>query len=314
MDSSALPLLLRFPAIAPQRYRGGIVTLGNFDGVHLGHQHVITSLKGIGKGLPATVVSFYPHPVKVLRGGSEPRSLSSLREKREKCGELGIDLIYGIHFTKAYSRVSARQFIEEVLVRALATKILVVGEDVAVGHNREGNLAFLQRELPAYGITLHVVPKFTLNGVRPSSRTIRELLREGNVADAAALIGSPFTVSARVGHGDKRGQRIGFPTANVASGKRLLPKRGVYACLVEIEGQTHPAVANIGVRPTFQGVDERLEVHVIGQQLKSLYGTRIHVGFVARLRDEKKFNSIDELKAQINLDIQHAQNELNNVR
>lgn len=314
MNSPALPLLLRFPAVAPQKYRGGIVTLGNFDGVHRGHQHVINSLKEIGKGLPATVVSFYPHPVKVLRGGSEPRSLSSLREKREKCGELGIELIYGIHFTKAYSRVSAKQFIEDVLVGALATKILVVGEDVAVGHNREGNLEFLKRELPAYGIALHVVPKFTLNGVRPSSRTIRELLRAGDVAQAAELLGAPFTVSARVGHGDKRGRTIGFPTANVASGKRLLPQRGVYACLAEIGGASYPAVANIGVRPTFHGADERLEVHAIGQQLGSLYGKRIHVSFVARLRDEKKFNSIEELKAQINLDIQLAENELKHVR
>jgi riboflavin kinase/FMN adenylyltransferase len=314
MDSLALPLLLRFPALAPTKYRGGIVTLGNFDGVHKGHQHVINSLKEIGKGLPATVVSFYPHPVKVLRGGSEPRSLSSLREKREKCGELGVDLIYGIHFTKAYSRVSARQFIEEVLVRALATKILVVGEDVAVGHNREGNLDFLKRELPLYGIALHVVPKFTYNGVRPSSRTIRELLREGQVTQAADLLGAPFTVSARVGHGDKRGQTIGFPTANVATGKRLLPKRGVYACIVEVEGKSYSAVANIGVRPTFHGVDERLEVHVIRQQLGSLYGKRMHVSFVARLRDEKKFNSIDELKTQINLDIQQADTELTHVR
>jgi len=314
MDRTTLPLLLRYPAPVPAHLRGGVVTLGNFDGVHLGHRHLIDALTQVGKGLPVVVVSFYPHPVRVLRGDKEPRALSSLREKRERFGELGIQLLYGIHFTRAFSLVPAKDFIEQVLVKALNAKILVVGEDVAVGHKREGNLGFLQTELPKYGIALHVVPKFLSHGERPSSRRIRELLIGGDVRGVSALLGAPFTVSARVGHGDKRGQKIGFPTANVMCGSRLLPKRGVYACRVKVGNETFEGVANIGVRPTFDGIGERLEVHILNQHFESLYGKRLHVSFIDRLRDEKKFNSLEELTSQIKLDILDAERRLCDVR
>jgi len=314
MDRSTLPLLRRFPASVPQHLKGGVVALGNFDGVHLGHRHVLQSLASLTKGAPAVVVSFYPHPVRVLRGDKEPRALSSLREKRERFGELGIQLLYGIHFTKEFSKVSAKDFIERVLVQALRAKTLVVGEDVAIGHKREGNLGYLQAELPKYGIALHVVPKFLSHGERPSSRRIRELLLDGDVRGAAALVGAPFTVSARVGHGDKRGQKIGFPTANVMCGTRLLPKRGVYAVKVDLDNASYHGVANIGVRPTFNGVGERLEVHILNQNFLSLYGKRLSVSFIDRLRDEKKFGSLEDLTAQIKRDVVDAEARLRDVR
>jgi len=314
MDRFTVPLLLRFPAKVPEHLRGGVVALGNFDGVHLGHRHVLRSLAEVANGLPRVVVSFYPHPVRVLRGDREPRALSSLREKRERFGELGIQLLYGIHFTKQFSKVTAREFIERVLVDALDAKVLVVGEDVAIGHNREGNLAFLKGELPKHGIALHIVPKFLSHGERPSSRRIRQVLGEGDVRSAAALLGAPFTVSARVGHGDKRGQKIGFPTANVMCGGRLLPKRGVYAVRVQLGEDLFDGVANIGVRPTFGGVGERLEVHILHHTFGSLYEKRLHVSFIDRLRDERKFNSLDELTDQIKLDIVDAEARLRDVR
>lgn len=290
------------------------MALGNFDGVHLGHRHVLESLVRVAEGLPTAVVSFYPHPVRVLRGDREPRALSSLREKRERFGELGVQLVYGIHFTKEFSKVTAHDFIERVLVKSLGAKTLVVGEDVAIGHNREGNLQYLKAELPKHGIALHVVPQFLSAGERPSSRRIRGLLLEGDIRGAAALLGAPFTVSARVGHGDKRGQTIGFPTANVMCGTRLLPKRGVYAVKVRLGDDTFDGVANIGVRPTFGGVGERLEVHILRQRFSSLYEKRLHVSFIERLRDEKKFNSLEELKAQIALDVAEAEEKLRDVR
>lgn len=314
MDLSILPLLLRFPAQVPQHLKGGVVALGNFDGVHLGHRHVLQSLREVSQERPSVVVSFYPHPVRVLRGDREPRALSSLREKRERFGEFGIQLVYGIHFTRSFSKVTAKEFIERVLVSALGAKVLVVGEDVAIGHNREGDLQYLQSELPKYGIDLRVVPKFLARGERPSSRRIRQLLGEGDVRSAAELLGAPFTISARVGHGDKRGQKIGFPTANVMSGARLLPKRGVYAVQVGLGDDTFQGVANIGIRPTFGGVGERLEVHILHQHFPSLYGKRLHVSFVDRLRDEKKFNSLEELTAQIKIDVVNAEARLRDVR
>jgi riboflavin kinase/FMN adenylyltransferase len=260
------------------------------------------------------VVSFYPHPVRVLKGDNEPRALSSFREKWEGLGELGVELLYGVHFTKEFSKITAKEFIERVLVDALRAEVLVVGEDVAIGHKREGNLDYLQRELPAYGIALHLVPKLLENGKRPSSRGIRELLLSGDVRGAANLLGAPFTISARVGHGDKRGRQIGFPTANMMCGTRLLPKRGVYACRVNIEGRDYEGVANIGLRPTFDGVGERLEVHILNEHFPSLYGRRLHVSFIDRLRDELKFNSVDELKAQIARDIEDATRRLRDGR
>ena len=314
MTRSTVPHLLRFPAPVPARLKGGVVTLGNFDGVHLGHRHVIAALNNVAGERPHVVVSFYPHPVRVLKGDKEPRALSSFREKWEQLGELGIELLYGVHFTKEFSKVTAKEFIERVLVDALGATMLVVGEDVAIGHKREGDLAYLQRELPAYGIALHVVPKLLEKGERPSSRRIRELLLAGDVRGAANLLGAPFTISSRVGHGDKRGRQIGFPTANIMCGTRLLPKRGVYACKVNIEGRDYDGVANIGLRPTFNGSGERLEVHILNEHFPSLYGRRLHVSFIDRLRDELKFNSVDELKAQIARDIEDATRRLRDGR
>ena len=314
MTRSTVPHLLRFPAQVPARLKGGAVALGNFDGVHLGHRHVINALVDVAGDLPRGVVSFYPHPVRVLRGDREPRALSSFREKWEQLGELGIELLYGIHFTKEFSMVTAREFIERVLVDALGAKILVVGEDVAIGHNREGDLKHLERVLPSYGIGLHVVPKLLERGERPSSRRIRVLLLTGDVEGAATLLGAPFTISARVGHGDKRGRQIGFPTANVMCGARLLPKRGVYACRVNVEGKDYDGVANIGLRPTFNGSGERLEVHILNEHFPSLYGRRLHVSFMHRLRDELKFHSVEELKAQIAQDIVDATRRLRDGR
>ncbi len=310
MDLQNRARLARYPRKLPERWRGGVVAIGNFDGVHLGHAKVMEVARQVAGESPLVALSFYPHPIRVLRGGDEPRCISSVREKAERLAELGVEVLYLVHFTRAFSRLSAIEFITRVLVEAIGAKSVVVGEDVAVGHNREGNLDFLRRELPLHGIALHVVPRFEVNGSRAGSRAVRSYVEAGDVQDAAVLIGSPFTISARVGHGDKRGSAIGFPTANIAVGRRLIPKRGVYACLVEVEGKHYKAVANIGIRPTFNARDERLEVHILDFPPHSLYGKRMHVSFVARLREEKKFSSVEELCAQISRDVEAAREAL----
>ncbi|MFO0415675.1 MAG: riboflavin biosynthesis protein RibF [Pseudomonadota bacterium] len=305
--------LMRYPRVAPDNLRGGAVTIGNFDGVHRGHERVLARLNEVANGGPAVVVSLYPHPLRVLRPASQLRYISSVREKAERCGELGVDLIYFIHFSRKIAEWSATQFVEQVLVRSLGARALVVGEDVAVGRGREGNIEFLGQTLPRYGIALDVVPRLDLNGVKAGSRAIRESITAGSVREAANIIGAPFTISARVGHGDKRGSKLGFPTANIAVGSRLIPRRGVYACLVEVDGRSYGAVANIGTRPTFNGVGERLEVHILDFEPRSLYGVRIHVGFIERLRDERRFESLDDLTAQIKADITAARGVLGDV-
>jgi riboflavin kinase/FMN adenylyltransferase len=307
MNAEKRARLARYPRSLPEQWRGGAVAIGNFDGVHLGHEKVLEALRRVAAGTPTIALSFYPHPIKVLRGGIEPRCLSSVREKAQRLGELSIDILYLVHFTKDFARMSATQFIDDVLVRALGVSAVVVGEDVAVGHNREGTRDFLVQELPKRGIALHLVERYELDGTRPGSRAVRSLVEDGDVRAAARLLGAPYMLSARVGHGDKRGAALGFPTANIAVGRRLIPKRGVYACRVEVLGHTYDAVANIGIRPTFSGMGERLEVHLLGFLPQSLYGRRMRVNFIERLRDEKRFGSSDELRAQIAADIESAQ-------
>ncbi len=298
--------LMRFPQRVPDKLRGGAVTIGNFDGVHRGHERVLQHLKQVAGSRPAVVITFYPHPIRVLRPDAELRYISSIREKAERFGALGVDLVYFIHFSSAIAKLGAQHFIERVLVDSLGTKDLVVGDDVAIGRNREGNLEFLKKHLPNYGITLQQVPRLEIDGVKAGSRKIRELIEQGEVKLAAVLIGAPFTISARVGHGDKRGSTIGFPTANLAVGNRLIPMNGVYSCVVSVEGESFKAVVNIGTRPTFRGKDKRLEAHILDFPACSLYGKRIHVAFVERLREERRFDSVAELSVQILKDIEAA--------
>ncbi len=306
MDHPHACRLARYPQDIPPSLRAGVITLGNFDGVHLGHEHVLSSVRAAANGDSRTVVSFYPHPLQVLRRADDVRSITSLREKRERLGQLGIDLLYLIHFTPQLAQMTAQAFIEKVFVKALGARMLVVGEDAALGRGREGDIPFLQKNLPTYGISLHVVPKLDTSAGRPSSRAIRTLIACGDVKGACALLGRPFSISARVGHGDKRGGAIGFPTMNIAAGRRLLPARGVYACRATIGGTPHPAVANIGTRPTFNGLGERLEVHVLDCDPGPMYGRRVEIAFVDRLRDEQRFASVDELRAQIARDVIQA--------
>jgi riboflavin kinase/FMN adenylyltransferase len=301
--------MARYPQAVSRKLQGGAVSIGNFDGVHRGHERLLGELRKIAAERASIVVSFYPHPVRVLRPEVTLRYISSVREKAERLGDLGIDLLYFVHFSKAVSLMSALEFIERILVSALHAKDLVVGEDVAIGRGREGDIHFLRRVLPRYGIELHVVPKLEIQGKKAGSRRVRELIEAGDVKQATEIMGSPFTISARVGHGDKRGSAIGFPTANIAVGRRLIPKCGVYACRVEVQGSSYVAVANIGTRPTFDGRGERLEVHILDFPYRRLYGTRMHVSFVSRLRDEKKFESVEALKAQIADDIACARRE-----
>jgi riboflavin kinase/FMN adenylyltransferase len=306
MNAGTRSPIARFPQRVPEALRGAAVTIGNFDGVHRGHERVMAELRRVAGERPVAVVSFYPHPVRVLRKDAGLRYISSVREKAERLGELGVNLLYFVHFTRSVAEMSPQQFIERVLVESLGAQDLVVGDDVAIGKNREGNLAYLQRELPRYGITLHLVPKLTIDGSKAGSRRIREAIESGDVRQAASLIGAPFTISARVGHGDKRGTGLGFPTANIAVGSRLIPRRGVYACRVDVDGSVYESVANIGIRPTFHGSSERLEVHILDFPPQRLYEKRIHVSFIDRLRDERPFDSVDALKRQIAQDITTA--------
>lgn len=313
MRDSVSPSVVRFPAKLSPSKRGGVATLGNFDGVHLGHACVVAKMLEVGRGRHSSVVSFYPHPLNVLRKPGTVRCLTRSWEKASLLGALGVDTVYFIHFTKRLAALSADEFIDQVFVEALGITDLVVGRDVAIGRGREGDREFLLNALPRVGINLHTVAHLDVGGNKAGSRRIRELVAAGAIEDVRTALGRPFEMSGRVCHGDKRGALLGYPTANISVGNRLLPRYGVYACRVKVHGVTYDAVANVGVRPTFRGAEERVEVHILESPEHNLYGVRIHVQFIARLRDEMSFQNTESLVNQIGEDIREARMRLRNA-
>jgi riboflavin kinase/FMN adenylyltransferase len=297
--------VLRYPSVVPESLRNGSATLGNFDGVHSGHAQLLKAVVGSDAG-KKIVISFYPHPVRVLRGVTDLHQITSVRDKAEALARHSIDLLYLVHFTPLIAHMSASEFIQELFVRALGIRRLVVGEDAAVGRGREGTVPFLAAELPKYGIQLQTIPQYQIESVRPSSRLIRTMLQSGDVAGARVLLGRFFSLNCRITHGDGRGRQIGFPTANLIVGDRILPGIGVYACLASCEGVNYRAVANIGTRPTFNGAGVRLEVHLLREPPASLYGKRLTVSFVERVRGEIRFPDVGALQRQISSDVQDA--------
>lgn len=294
------------------RDRGCVATIGNFDGVHLGHRAVFQRLLAQGKamGLPATVISFEPQPMEYFAPEVAPARLTRLREKVAAIVADGINRILLLEFGPRLATMAAQDFIERVLVKGLGVRFLLVGDDFRFGHNREGDYTLLERvgsELSP-GARFEVANLHTIahQGERISSTRIRELLAAGDFDQARHLLGRGYRICGRVGHGDQRGRTIGFPTANINLHRRVSPLRGVYA--VHVHGLSNapwPAVANIGRRPTVAGTNERLEVHLFDFE-GDLYGSHLQVEFLLRLRDEQRFESFAALKAQIERDARSA--------
>jgi riboflavin kinase / FMN adenylyltransferase len=305
-----------FTSLDPVHLTGSWVTIGSFDGVHLGHQALIRRLvEGAHSAhLPAAAVTFYPHPAAVLRGLKGPFYLMAPEERAAFLGSLGLDVVVTLTFNREMASWSASEFMQR-LANALALRRLLVGYDFALGHNREGNLPTLARLGEEMGYTLEEISPITLEGEIVSSSRIRELLGQGLVQDAARLLGRRYAVEGRIVPGDGRGRTIGIPTANFElSPTRLLPKQGVYATLVEHQGRLFPSVSNIGLRPTFENgpVLPRLETHLLDYS-GDLYWQTLSLQFAAFLRPEQRFSSIEALVGQINQDIATAREVLNYV-
>lgn len=293
----------------PADVRGGAVAIGNFDGVHGGHQAVIDEAGKLARsdGLPWGVLTFEPHPRTILRPSRDPFRLTSFRSKARRIEALGVDFLVALHFDKAFSQQSADWFVRRVIVDGMATKHLVSGYDFVFGHGAQGTterLLHMGAEL-GFGFTCLQAVRGE-NGEILSSTNVREALRAGDVRRAARILRRPFEVEGRVAHGDARGRQIGFPTANLLLGDYIQPALGVYAVWASVEdGPWLPGVANLGQRPTFDGTHVLLEVHLLDQQL-DLYGKHLRVALVDLLRPEKKFDGIDSLRAQIETDCQAA--------
>lgn len=288
-----------------------VVTVGTFDGVHRGHQAVLQFVKERArerKGI-STVLSFDPHPREVLRGEPVPL-LTTIEERAALLSDLGIERFIVLPFTPELAAMSARQFVEEVLVRRIGLQAICVGYDHTFGHNREGNVALLRQMGPEYGFAVDVIPPQVVGERTVSSTLIRTILiREGDVRQAAALLGHPYSLSAMVVRGDGRGRLLGFPTANLhpTHPRKLIPRNGVYAVRVWVPGASEPygGMMNIGVRPTFAGDRRTLEVHILDYE-GELYGQQLRVDFIERLRNEQRFPSVEALREQLLLDRQRC--------
>lgn len=289
---------------------GCVLTIGNFDGLHLGHRLVIEKLAEHGRRLqlPTVAMVFEPQPLEYFLADHAPSRLTRLREKAIQFAKLPIDELLVMPFKRSLADCDAEQFIADILVRRLNVKHLVVGDDFHFGKARRGNFALLQHRGETYGFSVEDSHSFELAGLRVSSTLIRDALGEGDLAQAKLMLGRDYSVCGRVAHGDKRGRELGFPTANVRMQRKNTPIVGVYAVtMTGLDGKEYQGVANVGSRPTVDGgAKVVLETHLFNFN-KDIYGHYVEVHFKHKLRDEIRFDSLAALKRQIGLDVAQAQ-------
>ena len=295
----------------PDSARGTVAALGNFDGVHRGHVHLLHTLRTARPDHPLSVVTFAPHPRELFRPQDPPCRLMLPSVRARTLEEQGVSEIFQISFDEAFSHLSAEAFVKDVLLRHLGVAHVACGADFAFGHRRTGNTDSLEALLAPHGVGLTIVPQLADEGGPISSSRIRRLLKEGYPERAAQELGRPWAIVGPVIHGDQRGRLLGFPTANIPLGQHLEPARGVYAVRITLpDGRIIPGVANLGRRPTINdGQESRLEAHLFDFS-EDLYGQTLSVALIALLREEKRFSGLEALKAQITQDAQQARTQL----
>ena len=289
-------------------HRGGVATIGNFDGVHIGHRRILDQViaEARARQVPSTVILFEPQPAEFFAPERAPPRLMTLRDKVQALRQAGVDQVLCCRFDEPFRRQSAEQFVDNLLLRGLAICYLVVGDDFRFGADRSGDFAYLRAAGAQHGFTVSDTPTCELDGERVSSTRIRAALQQGELDQAAALLGNPYRISGRVRRGDQLGRQLGVPTANLAMRRVQSPVAGVYAVRVSGAGlQDAPAVANVGTRPTVNGSDNRLEVHLLDYS-GDLYGRHLQVAFLHFLRREKKYDGLEALTAAIHADIDNA--------
>ncbi len=288
------------------------LALGNFDGLHLGHQFLIRQLveKAHSRHTRAAVFTFYPHPLQVLPQAKAPALILSQEDKQQKLAEMGVDLLFQIPFTLELAACSPEEFERRILVEGMGVEAVFVGYNYTYGHKGQGNAQTLQQAAQKYHFELEVIPPVKIGGQPVSSSLIRKLVQKGQVAEARELLGFAPYLTGAVVTGDRRGgATLGFPTANLNLDQELLvPQQGVYAARVQYAGNSYRAVANLGKKPTFHGEEQaaNLEVHLL-DFAGDLYGHKVKVEFWEYLRPEKRFSSVEELIAQIKKDVEQAQ-------
>jgi len=288
---------------------GCVLTIGNFDGVHLGHRTVIKKLSERGKllGLPVVIMTFEPQPLEYFLGDNSPSRLMRLREKVIEFAKLPVDNLLIVRFSRYFANCDAEQFIDDILINKLNVKHLVVGDDFHFGKSRRGNFAMLKDKGRHHGFSVEDTGSYLVEGLRISSTLIRDALGVGDLAQAEKLLGRCYSVCGRVAHGEKRGRTMGYPTANIRMFRKNTPINGVFAVtMTGIDGLEFEGIANVGTRPTVDGGSKViLETHLFDFD-KDIYGRYVEVHFKQKIRDEVRFQSLEQLKAQIIKDVAEA--------
>jgi len=285
-----------------------VLTIGNFDGVHKGHLALFDRVKERAKAIAgqSVVMTFEPHPLKIMRPADGPQLITHTGQKLELIEKAGIDVIVCVSFDREFAAIPARDFVNNVLVKKIGIKEIVVGYDYTFGHNREGDINLLREIGNDFGFVVHLVGPIEIDHTLVSSTSIRRLVQEGRLEEARVLLGRDFEVQGTVVKGQNRGGRLlGFPTANLNPHGELLPKRGVYAVKLLIDDVFYKGVTNVGYNPTFGDTGLTVETHVLDYS-GELMGKTIKVHFIKRLRDEKTFKTLEELSEQIAQDIARA--------
>jgi riboflavin kinase/FMN adenylyltransferase len=298
-----------------KKFPNAVITIGNFDGVHIGHQALFHEVmeKADILGGTAIAMTFEPHPIRVLKNNGHPPLITPYAQKVELIAKTGIDVLICIPFTREFASITAKEFVLDILMNRIGIQAIVVGKDYTFGKNREGNLNLLKSYAEAYDFEVDVVDWIPISNNTPSrisSTQIRKLLIDGKVREAHKLLGRYYQVSGVVVPGRNRGGKLlGFPTANIKLREELFPKNGIYAVTVDCLGKRHQGVANIGYSPTFDDNELTVEVYILDFS-KDLYGQSIVVKFIERIRDEIKFSGISELSHQIAQDVLKARDIL----
>jgi riboflavin kinase/FMN adenylyltransferase len=291
----------------PAACRNGALTIGNFDGVHRGHQALIAALRSQAEAVrgPAVALTFEPHPMEILRPGISPPPLLAVRERAEQLTRVGADHVVVLQINAEFLHLTAQLFFDRIIDRGFHAQGLVEGFNFAFGRDRQGTIDTLRKLCATKEKALAVLPPLVIDGSPVSSSRIRAVLEAGDVLEAATLLGRPYQIAGKVARGQERGRTLGFPTANLVQVRTLVPGDGVYAVRTVALGQTWAGAANIGPNPTFGEQARKVEVHLIGFQ-GNLYGESVSVEFLERLRDTVRFSNVTSLIEQLRRDIEQA--------
>jgi len=302
---------LKFPAVAKEFKKvpetGLVATLGNFDGIHLGHQSLLEAVKAEAsiRQLRCGLITFSPHPAKLIRGGA-PKRLTKFRQIVEIAKSKGINDLIVLRFNWAMSQLEPEQFVDDLLIKKYQVKHLVIGPYARIGKNRKGTAEWILNYFQQKGLSATMLQPFSSGSERVSSNLIRECISKGELEHASQLLGRPFSISSKVVSGDSRGRLLGFPTANLDISNYVKPPYGVYFCKAKVEGKTSYTLANFGIRPTFDGKKEVLEAFLMDYQGPELYRKRMDLALLKQIREERHFDSSQALKNQIESDIKVA--------